>query len=94
MATAYDAYTAVNTTLDSLIQKAERELMFTLPGDCLPNINAVQLAVAAWSVAAARESAWVNAEILATLQENSFLAQRFINTIDGNAALAGKALLI
>lgn len=90
----YNAYTALNTTLDSLIQKAERELMITLPGDALPSVNAVQQMVAAWSVAAARESAWVHAEILSTINGNSVLTQRFVDSLDGTAALAGKALLI
>jgi hypothetical protein len=90
----YQAYTALNTTLDSLIEQAKRELMVTLPGDALPGADKVELAVGAWSVAAARESAWVNAEILSAIAGEPLLSKRFIDTLDGTAALAGKALLV
>jgi hypothetical protein len=89
----YQAYTAVNATLDSLIGQATRELMVSLPGDALPGANKVERAVAAWSVSAARESAWVNAEILSAIAGEPLLSQRFVDTLDGTAALAGKALL-
>lgn len=90
----YQAYTALNTTLDSLIEQAKKELLVTLPGGGLPSVDKVEQAVASWSVAAARESAWVNAEILAAIAGDTLLSQRFMNTVDGTAALAGKALLI
>jgi uncharacterized protein DUF5995 len=90
----YQAYTALNPTLDSLIEAAKRELMVSLPGDALPGADRVQEVVASWSVAAARESAWVNAEILSTVGSEAGLSARFIETVDGTAALAGKALLV
>jgi hypothetical protein len=90
----YAAYTALNSTLDSLIKQAELELMVSLSGDVLPGANKVEFAVAAWSVAAARESAWVHAEILSSISGKPGLAQRFIDSLDGTAALAGKALLV
>jgi len=90
----YEAYTELNTTLDSLIQRAETELMVSLPGDVLPGAAQVEMAVAAWSVGAARESAWVHAEVLAALGGESELGKRFIESMDGAAALAGKGLLL
>jgi hypothetical protein len=90
----YRAYTALNVTLDSLIEQAKLELMVTLLGDALPAADAVEWAVAAWSIAAARESAWVHAEILSAISGQTNLAERFIDTLDGTAALAGKALLV
>jgi hypothetical protein len=90
----YDAYTEVNATLDSLIQRAETELMVSLPGDVLPGAAQVEMAVAAWSVGAARESAWVHAEVLQALGVESEVGRRFIESVDGTAALAGKALLL
>ena len=69
--------------------------MITLPGDCACRASTqFSRVVAAWSVAAARESAWVHAEILSTINGNSILTQRFVDSLDGTAALAGKALLI
>ena len=90
----YQAYTALNATLDSLIEEEKSELIVTLPGDALPGPDRVEKLTAAWGVAAARESAWVHAEILSAIAGEELLAQRFIDTLDGTAALAGKALLI
>jgi len=90
----YQAYTAVNSTLDSLIEQAKRELMVSLPGDELPGADLVEQVTAAWGVKAARESAWVHAEILWAIADEAPLADRFIATLDGTAALAGKALLV
>jgi hypothetical protein len=90
----YRAFTALNETLDALIERAKRELMVTLPGDSLPGANRVEMIVAAWSVAAAREAAWVHSEVLSTISGQPLLAERFIDALDGTAELAGKALLI
>ena len=90
----YTAYTEVNTTLDSLVEQAKTELMVSLPGDSLAAVDTVEQVVASWSVEAARESAWVHAEVLAALEVESELGRRFIESTDGAAALAGKALLI
>jgi len=90
----YQAYTALNATLDSLIERAKRELMVSLPGDSLPAQRQVETVVAGWSVAAARESAWVNGEISSGLAGEPQLVSRFIDTLDGAAELAGRGLLI
>jgi hypothetical protein len=90
----YREYTDINVILDSLIEQAKRELMVTLPGDTLPGADKVELLVGAWGVAAARETAWVHAEILAAIEGDAGLAARFVDGLDGTAALAGKALLL
>ena len=90
----YQAYTGVNVILDALIERAKHELMVSLPGDALPEVDRVEDLVAAWGVAAARESAWVHGEILAAIAADPVLAKRFIDGLDGTAALAGKALLL
>lgn len=90
----YRAYTALNETLDGLVEKAKRELMVTLPGDSLPGADRVEMMAAAWSVAAAREAAWVHSEVLSTISGQPLLAERFIDALDGTAELAGKALLL
>lgn len=86
-------YTAVNSTLDTLIETAKRELMVRLLGDPLPPVSHLEDAVAAWSVAAARETAWTNAEVLWTLRGAPLLGSRFLDGLDGITALAGKTLL-
>jgi hypothetical protein len=89
----YRAYTALNFTLDSLIDEEKKELMVTLAGDALPGADRVEAAIASWSVAAARESAWVHAEILSKIEDEPLLSERLIDVLDGAATLAGKALL-
>jgi len=90
----YRAYTALNQTLDSLIEQAKRELMVRLPGDALPGADKVEIAIASWSVAAARETAWVNSEVLWKVRDETILTERFMDGLDGAAELVGKGLLI
>jgi hypothetical protein len=94
-ATQYTDYTALNTTLDSLIQAAKITLRVRLFGDALPPVSALDNTLAAWSVAAAREAAWNNAELLWHLGSDAPpLASAFLGTLDGLTALASKTLLV
>ena len=90
----YNDYTALNTTLDSLIASAKQTLRVRLLGDALPPVAHVDAVIAAWSVAAARESAWRNAELLWHLQETPPLAAGLMDTLDGLTTVVGKALLV
>ena len=90
----YHDYTALNTTLDSLIESAKQTLHVRLPGDPLPAVSHLDDTVAAWSVSAAREAAWRNAELLWHLRDFPPLASAFMDTLDGLTTVAGKALLI
>ncbi len=62
--THYNDYTALNSTLDGLIESAKRTLNVRLPGGALPPVSHLEDTIAAWNVSAARESAWQNAEHL------------------------------
>jgi len=90
----YKDFTALNTTLDSLIESAKQTLRVRLPGDALPPVAHLDDTIAAWSVSAAREAAWRNAELLWHLQECPPLGAGFMETLDGLATVAGKALLV
>ncbi|MGB7554088.1 MAG: DUF5995 family protein [Candidatus Korobacteraceae bacterium] len=90
----YNDYTALNSTLDILIETAKRELHVRLLGDPLPPVSHLEDTIAAWNVSAARESAWNNAELLWHLEDAAPLASRFMNTLDGLATVAGKALMV
>jgi hypothetical protein len=90
----YSQYTALNATLDGLIEEAKRTLHVRLLGDALPPVSHVEDTIAGWSVAAAREAAWQNAEVLWRLRAEPPLAASFMSTLDGLTTVAGKALLV
>jgi hypothetical protein len=90
----YTDYTGVNSTLDSLIELAKKTLMVRLLGDALPAVSHLEDTVGAWSVAAAREAAWTNAEVLWEFRGMPLLYGRVMSGIDGLTTVAGKALLV
>ena len=90
----YSDYTAVNSTLDSLVEAAKQTLHVRLLGEILPPVSALENTIAAWSVTAAREAAWNNAELLWHLQPEPLLSSAFLNSLDGLSAVIGKSLLI
>lgn len=92
--TQYNDYTALNTTLDNLIEFAKQNLHVRLLGGPLPPVSHLEDTIAAWSVSAAREGAWQNAELLWHLRDASPLASQFTDTLDGLTAVASKALLV
>jgi hypothetical protein len=92
--THYNDFTALNTTLDSLIDAAKVELNVRLLGDALPPVTRLEDTLAAWSVSAAREAAWNNAELLWHLADAPPITAAFLDTLDGLTALASKTLLV
>jgi hypothetical protein len=92
--THYSDYTALNSTLDGLVETAKRTLNVRLPGDALPPISHLEDTLAAWNVSAARESAWQNAEQLWQLRASPLLASSFMDVLDGFTTVIGKALLV
>jgi hypothetical protein len=92
--THYNDYTALNATLDSLIDAAKQTLRVRLPGDALPPVSQLDDTLAAWSMSAAREAAWNNAELLWHLADAPQIANAFLDTLDGLTAVAGKTLLV
>jgi hypothetical protein len=92
--THYNDYTALNSTLDSLIDAAKRTLNVRLPGGALPPVSHLEDTLAAWSVAAARESAWQNAGHLWQLRPMPLLGASFMDMLDGFTTVIGKTLLV
>ena len=90
----YNDYTNLNTNLDALIEEAKQTLNVRLPGDALPAVTHAEDTIAAWSLSAARESAWNNAEILWHLEGNALLVAGFDKTLDGLATVISKSLLV
>jgi hypothetical protein len=92
--THYSDYTALNSTLDGLIESAKRALNVRLLGGALPPISHLEDTIAAWNVSAAREVAWKNAEHLWQLRTIPLLASSFMDALDGLATVISKALLV
>ncbi|HTP31910.1 MAG TPA: DUF5995 family protein [Candidatus Acidoferrales bacterium] len=90
----YMDYTAVNTTLDALVDTARQTLNVRLPGDKLPEVSRLEDTIAAFSLSAARENAWNKAEVLWSLGGLPDLRARTMQAEDGLAAVIGKALLV
>ncbi len=93
-ASAYADYTSLNSTLDGLIEEAKQTLHVRLLGDVLPAAAHLEDALAAWSVSAAREAAWNNAELLWHLRGEALLSTAFLDTLDGLTSVVGQGLLI
>lgn len=89
----YVDFTALNTTLESLVDEAKKELMVRLLGEPLPPVSRLEDTLAAWSIVAGRETAWTNAELLWSLRALPALSRRFLDGLDGFATVAGKALI-
>jgi hypothetical protein len=90
----YVEYTSLNAQLDSIVETAKTQLHVRLLGGALPPVSHLEDTLAAWSVAASREAAWTNAEVLWRLQEMPDLSGRYEEMLDGITAVAGKALLV
>jgi len=90
----YNDYTALNSTLDSLIDVARQELNVRLAGDALPGVSGLEDTLAAWSVSAARESAWNNAELLWHLRDLPPASAKLVDSLDGLSCVLGKTLLV
>jgi hypothetical protein len=94
----YNDYSALNGTLDALVESAKTTLHVRLLGDKLPPISHLKNTIAGFGVAAAREAAWTRAETLWHLRAvpllGPSLADRFLDSLDGLTTLAGKALLV
>jgi len=92
--TQYNDYTALNSTLDSLVESAKQTLDVRLLGAALPPVSHLEDTIAAWSVSAAREAAWQNAGLLWHLRPLPELESNLLDTLDGLTTVAGKALLV
>ena len=92
--TQYNDYSGLNTTLDGLVNAAKQTLHVRLLGDPLPPVSHLENTIAAWSVTAARESAWNNAEILWHLHPEPGLSAAFMGSLDGLTTVASRTLLV
>ena len=89
----YADYTSLNATLDSLIEQAKHTLNIGKLGEAIPDGSVLEDTLAAWSVSAARETAWNNAELLWHLEPEAVLKASFLDSLDGLSTVVGKVLL-
>lgn len=92
--THYRDYTSLNTTLNGLVDLATQTLQVRLLGDALPPVSHLEDTLAAFSVSAAREAGWHNAELLWALRGSPPLAARTLDVLDGTTSVIGKTLLV
>jgi hypothetical protein len=90
----YRDFIALNSTLDSLIDLAKSTLGVQLPAGDLAPVSHLEDTMAAWSVSAARESAWQNAEQLWRIRALPGAGASFLNMLDGLTTVIGKTLLV
>ncbi len=87
-------YTALNGTLDQLVEVAKVTLRVRLLGDPLPLTSRLEDTIAAWGVSAARRQSWTNSQLLWHLQGAPALANGFMDSLDGLSTVVSKALLV
>jgi hypothetical protein len=92
--THYSDYTALNSTLEGLVESTKRTLNVRLPGGALPPISHLADTIAAWKVSAARQSAWQNAEHLWLLRTLPILGSSFMDVLDGLTTVISKTLMV
>jgi hypothetical protein len=92
--THYNDYTALNSTLDGVIEPAKIALRVRLLGGALPPVSHLENTIAAWSVSAARESAWKSAQCLWLIRATPWAVSGLMDSLDGFATVISKALLV
>jgi hypothetical protein len=90
----YQDYTALNVTLDQLVEAAKVTLHARLLGDPLPLASRLEDTIAAWGVSAARRQSWKNSELLWHLRGAPDLADGFMDSLDGLTTVVSKTLLV
>jgi hypothetical protein len=88
----YNDYTALNTTLDGLIDVAKRQLNVRLLGGPLPAVSHLEDLMAAWNLGDFREGAWKHAESI--WQDSALAANILESTMENDTTFAGEALLV
>ena len=76
------------------MEEAKHTLNVRLLGEVLPPAAQLEDTVAAWSISAAREAAWNNAEILWHLRPEALLSASFVDSLDGLTTVVSKSLLV
>jgi hypothetical protein len=86
------------TTVNAILREVEQELKawFTegFIGPVERAMGKLDDALAMWSICAAREIAWENAQILSHLAQHPWLGQLYTRTLAQSVSMAGRAMLV
>ena len=86
-------YERINDILETVEAGVKQEFLTGLIGVVDAVNGPLDDVLAMWSIRAARDAAWVHAELLWKLREHPRLEKDFIRTLDGFAGFAGRGLL-
>jgi hypothetical protein len=86
-------YVAVNDLLNRVQDQIKEKFTTGVIKDIDKAGGRVDDMVANWSVAAARDNAWTQAQILDAIGDNDFLRKQFLLALGRNVGFAGRALL-
>jgi hypothetical protein len=86
----------VNTILEQVESRIKEEFATGVVAGVVENLGDVADIIAMWNVRAARETAWVNAQVLWNLRGLPFpaLADNYIKNLDRLVGFAGRGLLV
>ena len=87
-------YEKVNQLLGALEPEVRQSFEHGVLLDLDRRFTGLDNVVDGFSIAAAREAAWVNAEVLWSLRGDELLASSFATTLDRSVGFAGRALLV
>jgi hypothetical protein len=82
--------------VNELLARVEAAMKQTrgLLDDLVKRLDTLDDVLAMWSVSKARDSAWVNAEVLWSLQPSRDLAHDYLKLVDRTTGFAGRGLLV
>jgi hypothetical protein len=83
----------VNQTLSALDPQIRESFEQGVLLDLDREFEGLERLVDGFNITAAREGAWVNAEVLWKLRDEALLARSYLTTLDRTVGFAGRALL-
>ncbi len=87
-------YLTMNAVLAEVSDRVKDELRSALVGLADAALGRLDDVVSMWSIARARDAAWVNAETIAAIERIPPLRDHYLHTLGGTVGLAGRGLLI
>lgn len=90
----YRDYIAVNKTLERVEGEIKERYTTGILGDIERAMGTLDDVLANWSVARARDNAWMTAQTIHALRAQKFVYEQFMLGLGRNVAFAGRALLV